>query len=60
MTKEEYKVKYCPSCVNYNYKRQGEMCEKLINQDGLIMCKNYHKWTECITKSCRACGMCEE
>lgn len=60
MTKEKYKSKICPSCVNYSYKKQGESCGKFVQVDGIIACKNYHKWKECMKKSCRACGMCKE
>lgn len=59
MTKEEYREKYCISCVNYEYKRRGEKCSKFVYEEGKLYCKNYRKWTECIKKSCRECGKCD-
>lgn len=59
-TKDKYKEKVCPSCVNYNYKRQGELCANFIEVDGMVACKNYRNWRDCMKKSCRACGMCED
>ena len=59
MTKEEYKEKICPSCINYNYKRKGENCGNFIEVERKIMCKNYRKWTKCITKHCNGCRRCK-
>lgn len=59
MTKDEYREKICPSCVNYNYKRQGELCGKFGQFEEETRCKNYRKWSDCVAKNCRACRMCE-
>lgn len=54
MTKEEYREQVCPSCVNYEYKRQGEDCSK-FESDG---CKNYRRIFACGKRICNGCGRC--
>ena len=60
MTKEEYNEKICPSCVNYEYKRNNEPCSKFEYEGCYIYCKNYRNWAECVRKTCRKCGQCDE
>mgnify|MGYP004540155525 CR=1 FL=1 len=56
MTKEEYKKRICPSCVNYEYKRNGELCMKWKEDK----CTNYRRIFACGEKLCNFCRKCDK
>lgn len=60
MDKKEFRDKMCICCVNYSEPcQEEEIREKVIDGVKVIRCKNYHKWTDCVTKNCNTCGKCK-
>ncbi len=60
MTKKEFKRKMCPNCICYGKCKEEDIEELEEGNVYKMWCKNYHKFEECIRKSCRECGKCNE
>ena len=60
MTKKEFKKRMCPNCICYGKCKEEDIEELEEGNVYKMWCKNYHKFEECIRKSCRECGKCNE